>query len=91
MKIFLIPIAGLIGLWLGFYLGILFGAWLFPNNDWIVAEFGLLIGPTLGAFALGWSMSKAIFKRRRPLASTCNCVGLNRYRPAPRASRVGAR
>jgi hypothetical protein len=65
MKILLIPIAGLIGLWLGFYYGIIVGAWLFPNNDWIAAVFGCLIGPTLGAFAFGWSTTKAIFKRHR--------------------------
>ena len=65
MKILLIPIAGLTGPWPGFYYGIIFGAWLFPNNDWSVAVFGCLTGPATGAFAFGWPTTKAIFKRHR--------------------------
>lgn len=65
MKILLIPIAGLFGFWLGWYYGFMLAAWLSPGNDWIAAVLGLLIGPTLGAFVLGWSTTNAIFKRRK--------------------------
>ena len=69
MRLLLTALAGLIGLWLGWYYGAGLGYSLWPDSEWIGAAFSYLIGAPLGAFAAAWLATKVfgrIHKRSAP-------------------------
>jgi hypothetical protein len=61
----MIALAGLIGLWLGWYYGAGLGYSLWPNSEWMGAAFSYLVGAPVGALAAGWLATKTFGRTRK--------------------------
>ena len=64
MRVLLIALSGLIGLWLGWYYGAVLGYSLWQDSEWKGPAFSYLVGAPLGAGAAGWLATKTLGRGR---------------------------